>query len=324
MFKIFVDGEAGTTGLQIYDRLAKRTDVEVLRIDPELRKDVNERQRLINESDVTFLCLPDAAAVESAALCTNPNTSIIDASTAHRVNPDWTYGMPELSAAQREAISKAKRIANPGCHATGFILGVHPLIASGLLPKSANVAAYSLTGYSGGGKKLIAEYEEEAALGHKPGESLAIMAPAPYALALAHKHLPEMKKYCELENTPFFNPVLGPYYKGMAVTVAIFANQLTKKVTPEELTEVLAKHYEGSNFVSVMPYEAAPAVSPALVNGRLNPTICNGTNNACIQVFGNETVMQVTTIIDNLGKGASGAAIQNMNIALGLDEALGL
>ena len=324
MFKVFVDGEAGTTGLQIYDRLAKRNDIEVLRISQELRKDTAERQRLINESDVTFLCLPDAAAMESAALCTNPDTCIIDASTAHRVNPDWTYGMPELSADQRKAISKAKRIANPGCHATGFILGVHPLVASGILPKSANIAAYSITGYSGGGKKLIAEYEEEAALGHKAGESLPIMAPAPYALALSHKHIPEMKKYCELENTPFFNPVLGPYYKGMAVTVAIFANQLTKKVGPEELTDILKKHYEGSNFVTVMPYEATPVESPALVNGRLNPTICNNTNNACIQVFGNENIMQVTTIIDNLGKGASGAAIQNMNIALGLDETLGL
>lgn len=324
MFKVFVDGEAGTTGLQIYDRLAKRNDVEVLRINPELRKDVNERQRLINESDVTFLCLPDAAAVESAALCTNPNTCIIDASTAHRVNPDWTYGMPELSAAQREAISKSKRIANPGCHASGFILGVHPLIASGILPKTANLAAYSITGYSGGGKKLIAEYETAEAMAHKAGESLPIMTPAPYALALSHKHIPEMKKYCELENTPFFNPVLGPFYKGMAVTIAIFANELTKKVGPEELTDILKKHYAGSSFVTVMPYEAAPAATPALINGRLNPTICNDTNNACIQVFGNENVMQVTTIIDNLGKGASGAAVQNMNIALGLDETLGL
>ena len=320
MFKVFVDGEAGTTGLQIYERLAKRTDIEVLRIDPELRKDVNERKRLINESDVTFLCLPDAAATESAALCENPNTCVIDASTAHRVNPAWTYGMPELSVAQREAISKSKRIANPGCHASGFILGVYPLVAAGILPKSANVSAYSITGYSGGGKKLIAEYEEEAALAHKAGESKAIMAPAPYALALSHKHLPEMKKYCELENTPFFNPVLGPFYKGMAVTVSIFANALNKKLGPEGITEVLAKHYEGRRFVKVMPYEAAPV----LFNGRLDPTVCNDTNNAHIQVFGNENVMQVTTIIDNLGKGASGAAIQNMNIALGLDETTSL
>jgi len=320
MFKVFVDGEAGTTGLQIYDRLAKRSDIEVLRISQELRKDINERQRLINESDVTFLCLPDAAAVESAALCTNPNTRIIDASTAHRVNPDWTYGMPELSAAQREAISKAKRIANPGCHASGFILGAYPLIASGLLPKTANLAAYSITGYSGGGKKLIAEYETEEAMTHAAGESKAIMTPAPYALALAHKHLPEMKKYCGLENTPFFNPVLGPFYKGMAVTIALFPSEMTKKVTPQDVTEILAKHYEGSKFVSVNPYEQ----TPVLFNGRLDPTVCNDTNNARIQVFGNENIMQVTTIIDNLGKGASGAAIQNMNIALGLDETLGL
>ena len=320
MFKIFVDGEAGTTGLQIRERLEKRSDLEILKIDPELRKDVNERQRLINASDVTFLCLPDAAAVESTALCTNPNTCVIDASTAHRTNPAWTYGMPELSKAQREAISKAKRIANPGCHASGFILGVYPLVESGILPRTANLAAYSITGYSGGGKKLIAEYEDAANMAHAAGESKAIMAPAPYALALAHKHLPEMKKICGLENTPFFNPVLGPYYKGMAVTVAIFASELTKKVGPEGLTEILAKHYEGSRFVKVMPYEAAPV----FFNGRLDATVCNDTNNARIQVFGNENVMQVTTIIDNLGKGASGAAVQNMNIALGLDEDISL
>lgn len=320
MFKVFVDGEAGTTGLQIFDRLAKRSDIEVLHIDQDKRKDLNARAELINASDVTFLCLPDDAAKESASLCTNPDTRIIDASTAHRVNPDWTYGMPELSASMREAVSKAKRIANPGCHATGFILGVHPLVASGILPKTANLAAYSITGYSGGGKKLIAEYEAKENLGHAAGESLAIMAPAPYALALAHKHLPEMKKYCGLEFAPFFNPVLGPYYKGMAVTVAIFPNQLTKKVTPQDLTEIIAKHYEGSKFVKVMPFDSAED----LVNNRLNPTVCNDTNNARIQVFGNENVMQVTTIIDNLGKGASGAAIQNMNIALGLDEGIGL
>ncbi|MCF0216283.1 MAG: N-acetyl-gamma-glutamyl-phosphate reductase [Fibrobacteraceae bacterium] len=320
MFKIFVDGEAGTTGLQIRERLSKRSDLEILSINPDLRKDVNERQRLINASDVTFLCLPDAAAVESAALCTNPGTRIIDASTAHRVNPDWTYGIPELSPKHREAITKAKRIANPGCHASGFILGVYPLVSSGILPRTANLAAYSITGYSGGGKKLIAEYEEENAMTHKAGESASIMAPAPYALALAHKHLPEMKKYCQLEYTPFFNPVLGPFYKGMAVTVAIFENQLTRKVTPQDLTEILFQHYQGSKFIKVMPYEQ----TPVLFNGRLDPTVENDTNNARIQVFGNENVMQVTTIIDNLGKGASGAAIQNMNIALGLDETLGL
>lgn len=320
MFKVFVDGEAGTTGLQIFDRLAKRNDVEVLHIDQDKRKDLNARAELINASDVTFLCLPDDAAKESASLCTNPNTCIIDASTAHRVNPDWTYGMPELSKEQRAAIAKAKRIANPGCHATGFILGVHPLIACGILPKTANLAAYSITGYSGGGKKLIAEYEAEGNMGHNAGESLGIMAPAPYALALSHKHIPEMKKYCDLQNTPFFNPVLGPYYKGMAVTVAIFGSELTKNIGPQGLTEILAAHYEDSAFVKVMPFDS----TESLLNNRLNPTVCNNTNNARVQVFGNESIMQVTTIIDNLGKGASGAAIQNMNIALGLDEAISL
>ena len=319
-FKIFVDGEAGTTGLQIRERLSKRSDLEILTIDPELRKDVNERQKLINASDVTFLCLPDAAAIESAALCTNPDTCIIDASTAHRTNPDWTYGLPELSANHRAAIAKSKRIANPGCHASGFILGVYPLVSAGILPKSANLACYSITGYSGGGKKLIAEYEATENMGHASLESKAIMAPAPYALALSHKHLPEMKKVCGLDNAPFFNPVLGPFYKGMAVTVAIFANELSKPMGPEALRDAIAAHYEGSHFVKVMPYEAAPV----LFNGRLDPTVCNDTNEAHIHVFGNDRVMQVTTIIDNLGKGASGAAVQNMNIALGLDESISL
>lgn len=319
MYKVFVDGEAGTTGLQIFERLAKRSDVEILRISPELRKDVNERKKLINKSDITFLCLPDDAAKESAALCENSSTCIIDASTAHRVANDWTYGLPELSLHMRNAISKSKRIANPGCHATGFILGVYPLINSGALSRETRLAAYSITGYSGGGKKLIAEYEAKNALSHKAGESLSIMAPAPYSLSLCHKHLPEMQKYCELVHTPFFNPVIGPFYKGMAVTVALFAESMQKKLTPANVTEILANHYKDSKFIKVMDFEAQ-----TLFNGRLDPTVCNDTNCARIQVFGNSSVMQVTTIIDNLGKGASGAAIQNMNIALGLDESIGL
>ncbi len=229
MFKIFVDGEAGTTGLQIYERLAKRQDVEILRIQPELRKDPAERARLINSSDVTFLCLPDAAAVESAALCTNPKTKIIDASTAHRTNPDWAYGLPELSSDFRKQIESGTRIANPGCHATGFILGVYPLIAAGLLQNSADLATYSLTGYSGGGKKMIASYEADGAQQSHPGESPRLFAPRPYALGHHHKHLPEMQKICGLENAPLFNPIVGPYYKGMAVSTAIFQNALTKQ-----------------------------------------------------------------------------------------------
>ncbi|MBP5247088.1 MAG: N-acetyl-gamma-glutamyl-phosphate reductase, partial [Fibrobacter sp.] len=186
-FRIFVDGEAGTTGLQINERLAKRDDVELLHIDPELRKDAKERQRLINESDVTFLCLPDAASKESAELCTNPKTKIIDASTAHRTNPAWAYGLPELSSDFRKALETNTRIANPGCHASGFILGVYPLIAAGLLKKDADLATYSLTGYSGGGKKMIASYEAEGAQISHPGESPRLFAPRPYALGHHHK-----------------------------------------------------------------------------------------------------------------------------------------
>ena len=320
MFKIFVDGEAGTTGLQIYERLAKRQDVEILRIQPELRKDPAERARLINSSDVTFLCLPDAAAVESAALCTNPKTKIIDASTAHRTNPDWAYGLPELSSDFRKRIESGTRIANPGCHATGFILGVYPLIAAGLLQKNTDLATYSLTGYSGGGKKMIASYEADGAQQSHPGESPRLFAPRPYALGHHHKHLPEMQKICGLENAPIFNPIVGPYYKGMAVSTAIFQNALTKSATATDIQDVLAEHYDGSRFVKVLPYEEEPVLDA----GSLDPTECNETNEAHVYVFGKGKSIQVSVILDNLGKGASGAAIQNMNIALGIDESSGL
>lgn len=320
MFKIFVDGEAGTTGLQIYERLAKRQDVEILRIQPELRKDPAERARLINSSDVTFLCLPDAAAVESAALCTNPKTKIIDASTAHRTNPDWAYGLPELSSDFRKQIENGTRIANPGCHATGFILGVYPLIAAGLLQKNTDLATYSLTGYSGGGKKMIASYEADGAQQSHPGESPRLFAPRPYALGHHHKHLPEMQKICGLENAPIFNPIVGPYYKGMAVSTAIFQNALTKSATATDIQDVLAEHYDGSRFVKVLPYEEEPVLDA----GSLDPTECNETNEAHVYVFGKGKSIQVSVILDNLGKGASGAAIQNMNIALGIDESSGL
>ncbi|MCK9182353.1 MAG: N-acetyl-gamma-glutamyl-phosphate reductase [Fibrobacteraceae bacterium] len=319
-FRIFVDGEAGTTGLQIYERLAKRDDIELLRIAPELRKDTNERKRIINISDVTFLCLPDAAAEESVALCTNPKTKIIDASTAHRTNPDWVYGLPELSPKFRDAIRRSTRIANPGCHASGFILGVYPLIASGLLKHSADLAAYSITGYSGGGKNRIASYEAEGAQMSHPGQSPKLFAPRPYALGHHHKHLPEMKMVCGLDKNPTFNPILGPFYKGMSVSTALFQNSMTRKTSIVEIHDILSKHYATSRFVKVLPYEAEPTLDA----GSLDSTECNGTNEAHIYVFGNENSMQVTTIIDNLGKGASGAAIQNMNIALGLDEDVGL
>lgn len=320
MFKIFVDGEAGTTGLQINERLAKRDDVEILHIDPELRKDAAERAKLINASDVTFLCLPDAASKESALLCTNPKTKIIDASTAHRTNPNWAYGLPELSPEFHQKIQTGTRIANPGCHASGFILGVYPLIAAGLLKKSADLATYSLTGYSGGGKKMIATYEAEGAQISHPGESPRLFAPRPYALGHHHKHLPEMQLICGLTKSPIFNPVVGPFYKGMAVSTAIFQSSLSKSATAADIQNILAEHYAGSRFVKVLPYEEEPTLDA----GSLNPTECNGTNEAHVYVFGKGESIQVSVIIDNLGKGASGAAIQNMNIALGIDEGSGL
>lgn len=320
MFKVFVDGQEGTTGLQIHERLAKRADVEMLLIDPALRKDVQERARLLNAADVAFLCLPDEASRESAGLVNNPNTIVIDASTAFRTHDDWTYGLAELSAAQRKAIAASKRISNPGCYATGFGLAVAPLVQQGVLPVESELVCHAVSGYSGAGKKLIAVYETEGALAHSAGASPKLLAPRPYALALHHKHLPEMRKVSGLAAEPFFNPSVGPYYKGMIVTVALFPSQLRSVNTPQQLQEALAAHYAGQTFVQVMPYEA----QPTLDGGFLDATRCNDTNKAEVYVFGHAGHMQVSVVLDNLGKGASGAAIQNMNIALGLDETLGL
>lgn len=319
-FRVFVDGEAGTTGLQINERLAKRDDVELLHIGQDLRKDVSERARLINEADVAFLCLPDAASLEIADLCKDSKTKIIDASTAHRTNPNWAYGLPELSPTFRKKIQTNARIANPGCHASGFILGIYPLIAAGLLQKNADLASYSITGYSGGGKKMIADYEADGAQVSHPGNSPRLFAPRPYALGHHHKHLPEMVKVCSLEKAPTFNPVVGPYYKGMAVSTAIFQRSLSRKASAADIQSILAEHYAQSRFVKVLPY----AEEPTLDKGSLDPTECNDTNEAHLYVFGKGESIQVTVVIDNLGKGASGAAIQNMNIALGLDEGIGL
>jgi len=320
MIKVFVDGQEGTTGLQIHERIARRADIELLVIDPNKRKDVAERARLLNSCDVAFLCLPDDAAKESVALVTNPNTVVIDASTAHRTDDTWVYGLPELSANQRKRLQGATRISNPGCYATGFALGIAPLVQQGILPTDANLACHAASGYSGAGKKLIAVYEAEGMQVSTPGASLKLFAPRPYALGLKHKHLGEMKKVAGLAEVPFFNPEVGPYYKGMYVTVALFPRQLTKKVSPKELQQALAAHYAGQKFVRVMPFEATPTID----GGFLDPTSCNDTNRADIYVFGHEGHMQVSVVLDNLGKGASGAAVQNMNIALGLEESLGL
>ena len=309
-FKVFVDGLEGTTGLQINEYLAKRADIEVLKIEADKRKDLGERKRLINASDVTFLCLPDDAARESVALVDNPNTCIIDASTAHRVNPAWTFGLPELEPAQRARIRASKRIANPGCHATAFILALKPLVASGLLPAATQIAANSITGYSGGGKKMIEHYQSPQ----------RIDAPRPYALGLVHKHLPEMSAYSGLSVAPIFQPIVGPFYKGLAVTAYLHPAQFARKVTPADVQKTLADYYAGEAFIRVAPFDLEASTDGGFFNVEAN----NDTNRVDLFVFGNEERMLVVGRLDNLGKGASGAAVQSMNVHLGVEETLGL
>jgi N-acetyl-gamma-glutamyl-phosphate reductase len=309
-YKIFVDGQEGTTGLQINEYLAKRADVTLLKIDADKRKDLAERKRLINESDVTFLCLPDEAAKESVTLVDNPNTCIIDASTAHRVNPDWVFGLPELAKEQRAKIRAGKRIANPGCHASAFILALKPLVAAGLLPAATQIAANSITGYSGGGKKMIEEYQSPA----------RIDAPRPYALGLAHKHLPEMCAYTGLTVAPIFQPIVGPFYKGLTVTAYLHPQQFTRQASPADIQKLLADYYAGEPFIRVAPFDLDANTEGGCFNVEAN----NDTNRVDLFVFGNDERMVVMARLDNLGKGASGAAVQAMNVHLGVEESLGL
>jgi N-acetyl-gamma-glutamyl-phosphate reductase len=304
MKKVFVDGQEGTTGLQIKEKLLARKDIELLEIEPDIRKNAERRAELLNAADVAFLCLPDDAAKESVALVENPNTIIIDTSTAHRTNDTWAYGLPELSQKHKEALQKSKRIANPGCHATGFLLAIYPLIVKSIIKADDNLCCYSLTGYSGAGKKMIAEYQEN--FKSIKFESESVLASKPYALGLYHKHLPEMQKVAGLAKPPLFNPIIGPYCQGMAVTVSLFPDMLNGINSFDKLREFLAGYYNDCEYVSVVPAEENPAT--------LDPTICNGTNCAKIFVFGRKEHGQITVVLDNLGKGASGAAIQNMDI----------
>lgn len=309
-YKVFVDGQEGTTGLQINEYLAKRSDIELLKIDSDKRKDLAERKRLINESDVTFLCLPDDAAKESVTLVDNPKTCVIDASTAHRVNPEWTFGLPELAPEQRAKIRASKRIANPGCHATAFILALRPLVAAGLVPAATQIAANSITGYSGGGKSMIAHYQSPA----------RIDAPRPYALSLAHKHLPEMQAYTGLTVAPIFQPIVGPFYKGLAVTAYLHPQQFTRAATPADVQKLIAEYYAGEQFIKVLPVDLETTTDGGFYNVEAN----NDSNRVDIAVFGNAERMLVVARLDNLGKGASGAAVQAMNVHLGVEESLGL
>ena len=311
-YKVFVDGQEGTTGLRIHEVLAGRPDIELLKIDPERRKDPAERAKLLNAADVAFLCLPDVAAREAAFLVTSERTCLIDASTAHRTQAGWAYGLPELAHGQRAALRHSKRIANPGCHATAFILLLRPLVDAGLVPNNLPVSAHSITGYSGGGKSMIAQYQA--------GGDPKLDAPRPYGLTLAHKHLPEMAAHTGLDNAPLFTPVVANFYKGLAVTVPLHLSQLAPGTTPQQLHAALAAHYEGERFVRVMPL----ADPDTLAGGFFDVMACNDTNRADVFVFANATQVLLACRLDNLGKGASGAAVQCMNVHLGVDEGLGL
>lgn len=313
MAKIFIDGSEGTTGLRIHERFAGRDDIELLTISGELRKDKEERARLINQSDITFLCLPDEAARESVSLVENDQVRIIDTSTAHRTIEGWAYGFPELSGAHRKQIQEGKRVAVPGCHATGFISLVYPLVSSGLLASDYPVSAFSLTGYSGGGKKMIAQYESKERSGD-------LDSPREYALSQQHKHLKEMKAVTGLSREPLFSPIVADYYSGMVVTLPIYMEYLKKVTSPEELCGFFEEFYAGEAFVKVMPFGAESALTGAMMAGNS----CAGWDGLRIYISGNKDRVVLNAQFDNLGKGASGAAIQCLNIMLGCEESRGL
>ena len=302
--RIYIDGQEGTTGLRIFERFAGRDDIEILTIDPALRKDTDERKKLINASDITFLCLPDAAAKEAVSLVENDHVRIIDASTAHRTADGWAYGFPELSSSHREAIAAGKRIANPGCHASGFIALVEPLVRAGLVARNEKLCAFSLTGYSGGGKKMIADYETAGTQLHIGGRQ--------YALAQMHKHLPEMAAISGLDFAPCFSPIVVPHLSGMEVTVQLFGKSV------EAIADCYRQYYAEGGLVRFVE-------DPAEVEGGfLSSAALSGRDSMEVSVYGNGDRVILVSRFDNLGKGASGAAIQNMNIVLGCDEDKGL
>lgn len=310
---VFIDGKEGTTGLKIFERFADRSDINIMQIDEDKRKDPAEKAKIINASDYTFLCLPDAAAVESVQLCTNPKTRIIDASTAHRTNPEWAYGFPELDASFREKIAGSNRVAVPGCYASGFVSLGYPLVKSGIMPADYPVVIHAVSGYSGAGKKAIAQYEAD-------GRNPELDSPRLYALTQTHKHLPEMKKIAGLEYEPVFNPYVCDYFQGMTVTVGLHARLLAKKVTASDVWEMIAAHYDGCRFVKVAGFMGEGVLEEPFIPAN---TLA-GTNMMQIFVYGNDDRIMLTSRFDNLGKGASGAAVQCLNIMLGIDEAAGL
>jgi N-acetyl-gamma-glutamyl-phosphate reductase len=329
--KIFVDGSGGTTGLEINERLSRYDNIEIIKIDYDKRRDIDERRKILNEADLVFLCLPDDAAKESVSLISNPNTKVIDASTAHRTASGWTYGLSELSSAHKEAIIGSKRVSNPGCHASAFALSIYPLIYHKVMPTDYPVSCQSITGYSGGGKSLIEKYETN--VDNNPYKK----APRPYSLGLNHKHLKEMMMHSGLSQSPVFLPIVADYYKGLATSVPIHTRLLSKKLEGRRLHSLLEEHYKNQHFVKLMPYIDESSLKDSMINGNipsegclfdggLDITACNNTNMANIFVIGNDEkgIAMIVTRLDNLGKGASGAAIQNMNLMLGYDEVLNL
>lgn len=309
MTKVFIDGKDGTTGLKIYKRFESRNDIELILIDPEKRKDAKERARLINESDITFLCLPDAASIEAVSLVENDKVKIIDTSTAHRTLEGWAYGFAELSCEHRRRIESSKRIAVPGCYASGFNSIVYPLVNSGFISSDYDIVCYALSGYTGAGKKGIAQYEDK-------NRDSELDSPRLYALTQEHKHLKEMKAVSGLAKTPIFSPVICDYPQGMVVTIPLYTGKMTKKYTKEDIQKMFAEHYAESSIVKIRPL--------GYTEGMIGTNNFAGRDDMEIEINGNDERILITSRFDNLGKGASGAAIQCMNIAMGIDEKTGL
>lgn len=313
MASVFIDGQVGTTGLEISQRLRDRSDIDLLTIDAELRKDPAARQELMADADVTILCLPDDAAQEVTELA-GDTIRLLDASTAHRIDPNWVYGCPELATDQRQKIANAARVSNPGCYPQGFVLLIRPLIEAGVLADDALLSVFGLSGYSGGGRKLVEQYQAFST------EQADCWNTRPYALSLQHKHLPEMRHFSGLANSPVFVPSVANYYRGMLIEVPLHRAQLNHPLSGQDIARLLAQRYIDEPFIETLNFQP----DCLLEGGYLNATLTNGTNLMQLMVFGNDDQLLLVARYDNLGKGASGAAVQNLNLMLGLEETLGL